>query len=49
MENKAIKWIVWVNKNSLPLIIEAPFFNVNNAHEWISEQIGKRVSSMQRL
>ena len=50
MENlKNIKWRVQVNKNSKPIIIEAPFFSVHNAHEFISEQIGKRVVSMERM
>jgi len=49
IENKAIKWRVWINKNSLPLIIEVPFFSVHNAHDFISKQVGKRVVSMERL
>ena len=49
MENKVIKWRVLVNKKGKTIIIEAPFFNVNNANEFISDRIGKRVASIERL
>ena len=43
------KWQVWVTKDSKPITVSAPFNNVNNAHDFISEQIGKRVSSISKL
>ena len=49
MENKVIKWRVQVNRKGDTIIVEAPFFSVNNAHEFISERIGKRVVSIERL
>tara|TARA_R100001443_G_scaffold116829_1_gene138701 strand:+ start:1412 stop:1558 length:147 start_codon:yes stop_codon:yes gene_type:complete len=47
MEN--IKWKVWVNKNSKPIIMEVPFSRVQDANEFIWEQIGKRPSSISKL
>jgi len=43
------KWQVWVSKESQPIIINVPFSNVNDAHEFIWEQIGKRPASMSKL
>ena len=47
MENLT-NWVVWINKDSKPLIITLPFNNVNNAHEFIWEQIGKKPASIQK-
>ena len=47
--NKMIKWQVWVNKESQPIIMSVPFNNVNKAHEFIWEQIGKRPVSITKL
>tara|TARA_R100000781_G_scaffold54319_1_gene35522 strand:+ start:300 stop:446 length:147 start_codon:yes stop_codon:yes gene_type:complete len=44
-----IKWQVWVNKNSKPIIMEVPFSRVIDSHEFIWEQIGKRPSSIQKI
>ena len=46
---KLTQWQVWVTKDSKPIIVSVPFNNVNNAHDFISEQIGKRVSSLSKL
>lgn len=43
------QWQVWVSKDSQPIIISVPFSNVNDAHEFIWEQIGKRPASMSKL
>jgi len=43
------KWKVWVTKNSKPIIMEVPFTKVNDAHEFIWEQLGKRPSSISKL
>ncbi len=43
------QWQVWVNKGSQPIIMSLPFNNVNNAHEFIWEQIGKRPISISKL
>ncbi len=48
MENLT-QWQVWVNKGSQPIIMSLPFNNVNNAHEFIWEQIGKRPISISKL
>ena len=48
MEN-VIKWQVWVNKGSQPIVMSVPFNNVNKAHEFIWSQIGKRPSSISKL
>ena len=42
-------WQVWVTRDSLPIIMSLPFHNVNNAHEFIWEQIGKRPISISKL
>ena len=42
-------WRVWVSKGSQPLTISVPFHNVNDAHEFIWEQIGKRPISISRI
>jgi hypothetical protein len=44
-----INWQVWVTRDSLPIIMSLPFNNVNNAHEFIWEQIGKRPISISKL
>ena len=43
------QWQVWVTKDSQPIIMSLPFNNVNNAHEFIWEQIGKRPISISKL
>jgi len=43
------QWQVWVSKDSQPIIISVPFKNVNDAQEFIWEQIGKRPASMFKL
>ena len=43
------QWQVWVTKGSQPIIMSLPFNNVNNAHEFIWEQIGKRPISISKL
>jgi len=43
------KWKVWVTKTSKPIIMEVPFFKVNDAHEFIWQQLGKRPISIQKL
>jgi len=48
MEN-LIKWQVWVNKDSQPIIMCLPFNSVNKVHEFLSEQINKRISSISKL
>ena len=42
------KWKVWVNKNGKPIIMEVPFAKVQDAHEFIWEQIGKKPASIKR-
>jgi len=42
-------WLVWVSKGSQPLTISVPFHNVNNAHDFIWEKIGKRPISISRI
>ena len=44
-----IKWQVWVTKGSQPIVMSLPFNNVNDAHEFLSEQIGKRIASISKL
>tara|TARA_R110001592_G_C12711076_1_gene707830 strand:- start:48 stop:194 length:147 start_codon:yes stop_codon:yes gene_type:complete len=44
-----IKWQVWVTKGSQPIVMSLPFNNVNNAHEFLSEQFGKRIASISKL
>ena len=36
MEN-LIKWNVWINRDSKPIIMNLPFNSVNKAHEFICE------------
>lgn len=43
------QWEVWVNKNSQSIIVSVPFKNVNDAHEFIWEQIGKRPISIAKI
>ena len=43
------QWQVWVSKDSQPIIISVPFKNVNDAQEFIWEQIGKSPASMSKL
>ena len=44
-----VKWQVWVNKDSQPIIMSLPFNSVNNVFEFVWEQIGKRPSSVSKL
>jgi len=44
-----INWQVWVTRDSLPIIMSLPFQNVNNAHEFLTEQFGKRIASISKL
>tara|TARA_R110002073_G_scaffold33614_1_gene100810 strand:+ start:102 stop:248 length:147 start_codon:yes stop_codon:yes gene_type:complete len=48
MEN-LVKWQVWVNKDSQPIIMSLPFNSVNNAFEFIWEQVGKKPASINKL
>jgi hypothetical protein len=48
MEN-LIKWNVWINRDSKPIIMNLPFNNVNNAHQFIWDQIGKRPISISKI
>jgi len=43
------QWQVWVNKDSQPIIISVPFSKVNDAHEFIWEQIGSKPASISKL
>ena len=42
-------WLVWMTKEGQPLTISVPFHNVNDAHDFIWEQIGKRPISISRI
>ena len=44
-----IRYQVWVNKNSKPIIMEVPFSKVKDAHKFIWEQINKRPASIKKI